>query len=325
MTRIGYFLSTEEHAPQDLVRQAQGAEEAGFDALWISDHYHPWLNSQGQAPFVWSVIGAIGQATALPITTSVTCPTTRIHPAVIAQAVATTADLARGGFTLGVGTGEALNEHILGQVWPPAARRIAMLEEALEVMRKLWTGELITHRGEFYSVDTARLYTLPKESPRVHMSAFGPKATTLAAQAGDGLILAGPSSRTVEMFRSRGGAEKPIQGGIKVCWGNDEGAARRLARERWPTEALVGEALQLLPLPRHFEQLTEELVTEDMVADVVSCGPDPEVHMAALEPYFEDGVDEIYICQIGDDQEGFFEFCTDELLPRIRSRFRPYP
>ena len=220
-----------------------------------------------------------------------------------------------------MGTGEALNEHILGQVWPPAARRIAMLEEALEVMRKLWTGELITHRGEFYGVDTARLYTLPKEPPRVYMSAFGPKATTLAAQAGDGLILAGPSSRTVEMFRSRGGAEKPIQGGIKVCWGNDEGAARRSARERWPTEALVGEALQLLPLPRHFEQLTEELVTEDMVADVVPCGPDPEVHMAALEPYFEDGVDEIYISQIGDDQEGFFEFCTDELLPRIRSRF----
>src|SRR5699024_12488408 len=122
MTRIGYLLSTEEHAPQELVRQAQGAEEAGFDALWISDHYHPWLNSQGQAPFVWSVIGAIGQATALAITTSVTCPTTRIHPAVIAQAVGNTADLARGGFTLGVGTGEGLNEPILGHVWPPAAR-----------------------------------------------------------------------------------------------------------------------------------------------------------------------------------------------------------
>src|SRR5699024_1782287 len=137
-----------------------------------------------------------------------------------------------------------LNEHILGQVWPPAARRIAMLEEALEVMRKLWTGELITHRGEFYSVDTARLYTLPEEPPRVYMSALGPNATSLAALAGDGCILAVPSSRTVEMCPSRGGPAKPILVGIRVCWGGHEGAARRLARVRWPTEALVGEALQ---------------------------------------------------------------------------------
>ncbi|MBE3002128.1 TIGR03557 family F420-dependent LLM class oxidoreductase [Nocardiopsis sp. HNM0947] len=319
MTRIGYFLSSEEHTPRALVRQAQGAEAAGFDALWISDHFHPWLESQGQSPFVWTVAGAVGQATALPITTAVTCPTTRMHPAVIAHATATTAALARGGFTLGVGTGEALNEHILGLPWPPAAQRIAMLEEAIEVMRRLWTGKLVTHRGEYYDLDTARIYTLPEERPRVYMSAFGPKATTLAASVADGLIQVAPSPDTIEMFRARGGAGKPVQGGLKVCWHQDEAEARRMVHHRWPTEALPGEALQLLPLPRHFGQLTGELVSEDMVAAKVPCGPDPDVHMAAIRPYLEAGVDELFISQVGDDQEGFFEFFTTELLPRLRA------
>ncbi|GHD15982.1 LLM class F420-dependent oxidoreductase [Nocardiopsis kunsanensis] len=325
MTRIGYFLSTEEHRPRDLVRQAQGAEAAGFDALWISDHFHPWSESQGQAPFVWTVAGAIGQATALPITTAVTCPTTRMHPAIIAQATATTAALARGGFTLGVGTGEALNEHILGLPWPPAAQRLAMLEEAVEVMRRLWTGKLVTHRGEYYDLDTARIYTLPEESPQIFMAAFGPKATTLAANVADGLIQVAPSPDTIEMFRARGGAGKPVQGGLKVCWHEDGAEARRLAHHRWANDALPGEASQLLPLPRHFEQLTRELITEDRVAEQIPCGPDPEAHMAAIRPYLQAGVEEVYISQIGDDQEGFFEFFSTEILPRLRVEDRTGP
>lgn len=317
MTRFGYFLASEEHGPADLVRQAQAAEEAGFEALWISDHYHPWLDSQGQSPFVWSVVGAIGQVTSLPVTTAVTCPTTRVHPAVVAQAAATAAAMVRGGFTLGVGTGEALNEHVLGQPWPPASRRLEMLEEALEVMRKLWSGKLVTHRGEFYTVDTARLYTLPEEPVSVYMSAFGPKATALAARQADGLIQVAPSPETIADFRR--GADKPVQGGLKVCWARSEAEARRVAHERWPNEALAGEAPQLLPLPRHFEQLTGGLVTEDMVARQVACGPDPKTHLAAIRPYLDAGVDEVYVCQVGEDQEGFFSFYAEEVLPRLRA------
>jgi G6PDH family F420-dependent oxidoreductase len=318
MTRFGYFLASEEHGPRELVRQARAAEEASFDALWISDHYHPWLDAQGEASFVWSVVGAIGQVTSLPVTTAVTSPTTRVHPAIIAQAAATAALMTNGGFTLGVGTGEALNEHILGHAWPPAARRIAMLEEAIEVMRKLWGGKLVSHRGEFFTVDTARLYSLPEEPPKVYMSAFGPKATALAASKADGLIQVAPSAETVENFRAGGGEGKPVQGGLKVCWAASEGEAVRTAYERWPNEALAGEAPQLLPLPRHFDQLTDSLVTPDMVADQVACGPDPQTHVAAILPYLEAGVDEVYVCQVGDDQDGFFEFYATEVLPRLR-------
>jgi G6PDH family F420-dependent oxidoreductase len=323
MTRFGYFLSTEEHGPWDLVEQARGAEYAGFEGLWISDHYHPWLDAQGESPFVWSVIGAIGAVTELPVTTAVTCPTTRLHPAVIAQAAATSALLVRGGFTLGVGTGEALNEHVLGQPWPPASVRLSMLEEAIGLIRELWSGKVVTHRGEHYSVDTARLYSLPEQAPGIHMSAFGPKAVDLAARAADGLIVMSPDPEPVEAFRSHGGrGRRPVQAGLKVCWSTDADTARRMAYERWPTEALAGEAMQLLPMPKHFEELTETLVTPEMVAEKVACGPDPEVHAAAIRPYIEAGVDEVYINQIGDDQEGFFEFYSAEVLPRLRREAR---
>ncbi|MFB8767018.1 TIGR03557 family F420-dependent LLM class oxidoreductase [Nocardiopsis alba] len=318
MTRFGYFLASEEHGPKELVRQARAAEEAGFDALWISDHYHPWLDSQGQSSFVWSVVGAIGQVTSLPVTTAVTCPTTRIHPAVVAQAAATAAAMTDAGFVLGVGTGEALNEHILGDPWPHAARRLAMLEESIEVMRRLWEGGTVSHRGEFYTVDTARLYTLPEEPPKVYVSAFGPKATALAARVADGLVQVSPAPDTIADFREQGGSG-PVQGGLKVCWAEDEGEAVRTAYERWPTEALVGEASQLLPSPRHFEQLTSGLVTPEMVAEQVPCGPDPEEHVAAFEPYLEAGADEVYVCQVGDDQDGFFDFYAREVLPRLRA------
>jgi G6PDH family F420-dependent oxidoreductase len=181
MVSVGYFLSCEEFGPSELVRQARKAETAGFDRLWISDHFHPWLDEQGQSPFVWSVIGALSEATSLPITTAVTCPLVRIHPAVIAQAAATAAVQCEGRFTLGVGTGEALNEHVTGAQWPPPRVRLEMLEEAIEVIRKLHTGELISHRGRHYTVDNARIYTLPEHPVPIYVSAFGPDAAKLAA------------------------------------------------------------------------------------------------------------------------------------------------
>src|ERR1700733_162077 len=157
MNRFGYFLSCEEYSPSDLVRQARLAEEAGFDALWISDHFHPWLDEQGQAGYVWSVIGAISQVTSLPVATAVTCPLLRQHPALVAQAAATSALLTGGGYALGAGTGEVLNEHVLGDRWPGAEERMEMLEEAVEVIRELLTGKLISHAGRHYTVETARL------------------------------------------------------------------------------------------------------------------------------------------------------------------------
>src|SRR3954464_9269920 len=184
--KIGYFLSCEEFGPHELVEQARRAQAAGFHALWISDHYHPWNDAQGHSPFVWSVIGAIAQATDLPVTTGVTCPTLRIHPAVIAQAAATSAVMLGGRFALGVGSGEALNEHILGDVWPEADERLEMLEEAIEVMRLLWQGGVQSHRGRHYRVSHARVYDLPEEPPPVLISGFGPSATKLAARVGDG-------------------------------------------------------------------------------------------------------------------------------------------
>jgi G6PDH family F420-dependent oxidoreductase len=318
MTTFGYFLSSEEHNPKELVRQAELAEQAGFEALWISDHFHPWLDRQGQSSFVWSVIGAISEATSLPVTTAVTCPIIRIHPAIIAQAAATAQILLDGRFRLGVGTGEALNEHILGDPWPPAEERQRMLEEALEVIRELWTGELVTHRGEFYDVDTARIYSLPDTPPPIYVSGFGPKAVELAGRAGDGYISTSPDRDLVDLFHKAGGAGKPSAAGLKVCWARDEGQARETVHRLWPTSALPGEANQLLPSPRHFEQLAQ-LVSEEEATKQVPCGPSADDHLRSITQYVEAGFDEVYVSQIGPDQEGFFSFYSAEILPRLNS------
>jgi G6PDH family F420-dependent oxidoreductase len=316
MTKFGYFLSSEEHSPRELVRQARLAEQAGFEALWISDHYHPWLDEQGESSFVWSVIGALAEAVSLPITTAVTCPLIRIHPAVIAQAAATSALLTEGRFVLGVGTGEALNEHILDSRWPPANERLEMLEEAIDLMRRLWSGKLVTHHGEHYDVDTARLYSVPDQPPPIYMSGFGDKAAELAGRLADGFICVKPDAELLKTFRSAAGTDKVAQGGLKVCWAPDEAQARRTAYRLWPNDLIPGEAAQLLPLPRHFGQLAE-LVTEEMVGESVACGPDPERHIGALGAFVDAGYDEVYVNQIGPDQEGFFSFYAEQVLPEL--------
>jgi G6PDH family F420-dependent oxidoreductase len=316
MTRYGYFLSCEEYGPDDLIRQARMAEQAGFDSLWISDHFHPWLDEQGQAGFVWSLIGAISQVTSLPVTTAVTCPLQRQHPAIVAQAAATSALLTGNRFTLGVGTGEALNEHVLGDRWPSAEERLEMLEEAVYVIRQLLGGSLITHTGRHYTVDTARLYSVPDQPPPIYMSGFGDKAIHVAARIADGYMCVQPNRDFVRLYREAGGGDRPVQGGLKVCWGADEGQARKTMHRLWPTDAIPGETMQLLPLPRHFGQVSE-LVSEEMIA--APCGPDPDSHLAGVRAYTEAGFDEVYVGQVGGEIEGFFEFYAGQILPRLRN------
>jgi G6PDH family F420-dependent oxidoreductase len=311
--KIGYFLSCEEFGPRELVDQARKAEAAGFHALWISDHFHPWNDEQGHSPLVWSVIGALSEATKLHVTTAVTCPTVRIHPAIIAQAAATSAVMLEGRFSLGVGSGEALNEHILGDAWPNVETRLEMLEEAVEVIRALWQGGMQDHRGIHYEVQNARIYDLPDEPPPILVSGFGPKAISVAAEIGDGFVTTSPDEEGVKQFRSEGG-KGPIHGGTKVCFGRDEEQARKTAHRYWPNEALPGELAQVLPTPAHFEQACE-LVTPDMLQ--APCGPDIDQHVESLQQYADAGVEELYVQQIGPEQDLFFEEWAPAVLPRF--------
>jgi G6PDH family F420-dependent oxidoreductase len=301
--RIGYFLSCEEYDPRELLRQAQAAENAGFHALWISDHYHPWNDQQGHSAFVWSVIGALAQATRLPVTTGVTCPTVRIHPAIIAQAAATSAVLHEGRFTLGVGSGEALNEHILGDRWPEADVRLEMLEEAVEVIRALWGGGQQSHHGRHYTVENARVYDLPDEPPKILVSGFGPKAIEVAARIGDGFCTTSPEADAIRQFRD-GGGQGPVHAGTKVCYGKDEDQARETVLRLWPNEGLPGELAQVLPTPAHFEQACELVTAEQLVTPV---GPDLDQHIESLRAYADAGVDELFVQQIGSEHDLFFE------------------
>jgi G6PDH family F420-dependent oxidoreductase len=319
MARYGYFLASEEHSPAELVHQARMADEAGFDALWISDHFHPWLDEQGNSGFVWSVIGAISQVTSLPVTTAVTCPLRRQHPAIVAQAAATSALLTGGRFTLGVGTGEALNEHIMGGAWPAAEERLDMLAEAVHLIRELLSGRLISMTGRHYAVETARLYSTPEMPPPIYMSGFGAKAIKLAAQIADGYMCVQPNPDFVRLYRESGGEDRPVQGGIKVCWGADEEIARKTMHRLWRTDEIPGETAQLLPLPRHFQQVAD-LIGIDQIS--APCGPDPAAHVAGIKAYLDAGFDEVYVGQVGPDQAGFFEFYADEVLPRLRDADR---
>lgn len=314
--RIGYFLSCEEYTPAELLDQARAARDAGFAALWISDHFHPWNDAQGQSPFVWSMIGALSQAVDLPITTAVTCPIMRIHPAVIAQAAATSAVLTGGRFRLGVGTGEALNEHILGDAWPSAGVRLEMLEEAVDVLRKLWTGEFVSHHGKHYVVEHARIYTLPDEPPPVYVSGFGPKAVDLAGRIGDGYVSTMPDGELVERFRKAGGAGKPAQAGFKAAYADSAEEGVRLAYRRWANAGVPGELSQVLPSPRHFEQASE-LVRPEMMADSFVCGPNPEMHLEMIGKYDRAGFDEVYVANTGPHLRGFFDMYAKRVLPAL--------
>lgn len=316
MATYGYKLSSEEHAPEDLVRYARRAEEAGFDFGAISDHFHPWTDKQGESPFVWGVIGAIGQATErLKVLTGVTCPTIRIHPALVAQAAATAAALMPGRFMLGLGSGENLNEHILGDRWPAAGERIAMLEEAIEVIRELWKGNNTNHRGKHYTVENARIYSLPDEAPPIIVAGSGKKAISLAGR-NDGLISLAPDEELLKTFDDAGGTGKPRFAEVNMCWAPEEDKAVETALEWWPVAGIGGELMQELPLPRHFEQAAGTVRPDDLTK-TVACGPDADKHVDNIKKFVEAGYDHIWLHQIGPDQAGFLDFAEKELLPRL--------
>lgn len=317
MAEIGYTLSSEEFGPRDLVRFARRAEEIGFSFVGISDHFHPWIDSQGQSPFVWSVIGGVAAATErIAVMTGVTCPLIRTHPAIVAQAAATSAAMLPGRFWFGVGTGENLNEHVLGDHWPPIDERLEMLEEAVDVIRKLWTGELVSHRGDYYEVQQARIYTLPDEPPPIYIAAKGPRAGETAGRIGDGLIGTSPDEELFEAFDQAGGEGKPKVGQLTVCWAAEERQAAKTLKDVWPNSAIPGELSVELPLPRHFEQASQK-VTEHELAESIPCGPDPEKYLDAIRSYADGGFTHVYLHQVGPDQDGFFSFFEREVLPKL--------
>jgi G6PDH family F420-dependent oxidoreductase len=312
----GYALSSEEHPPNDLVANAKAAEDAGFTFALISDHFHPWVDAQGHSAFVWSTIGAIAHATErLALGTGVTCPIIRIHPAIVAHAAATAAAMMPGRFLLGVGSGENLNEHVLGDKWPAADERLEMLEEAIEVIRLLWEGGFQSFRGEFYDLEQARLYTLPDEPPSLAVAASKPLAAELAGRLGDAFVGVAPDAEIVGAFDEAGGSGKPKYGQITACWAESEEAGRKTIEQVWPNAGLPGDLSQELPTPVVFEQACELVRPEDL--ESLPAGPDPEPYLESIRQYEEAGFTHIYLHQIGRDQDGFFRFWRDELQPRL--------
>ena len=316
MTTYGLTLSSEEHPPRKLVDIAVAAEGAGFDFVSISDHFHPWISEQGHSPFIWSVLGAIAASTdEIEVGVGVSCPTFRLNPVVSAHAAATTADILDGRFTWGLGTGEALNEHVLGGEWPPADIRLDMLGEAIDIIRDLWTGESVTHRGAYFDVEDATIFDLPGRLPPIIVSAFGPEAAGLAAEQGDGLWTTGANKSVIDSYHEAGG-DGQIWSQLTVSWGLDKSEAVKRAYRMWPNTALPGQLTQDLPTVLHFEQAVE-LVTPEHLESDVPCGPDAHPILESVARMEEAGVDHVYLHQIGDPLDGFIDFWRDELRPSL--------
>lgn len=314
---LGYALSSEEHDPRHLVRFAQRAEAAGFEFALVSDHYHPWIDQQGHSPFVWCVVGAIAQATTrLRVGTGVTCPLMRIHPAIIAQAAATAAVMMPERFFLGIGSGENLNEHVIGAGWPEPEVRAEMLEEAIEVLRLLWQGGEQSFRGAYFTVDQARLYTRPAESPPLYVAAGSETSAKLAGAAADGMIGTAPDAELVNTFTGVGGRHKPRYGQVTVCYAGGADEARRIAHRWWPNSALAGNLSTEIKTPGLFEHAVKPLREED-IAEQIICGPDARRHAEAIQRFVDAGYDHVYVHQVGPDQEGFFRFYEERVLPEF--------
>ncbi len=314
--QYGYKLSAEGFGPKELVRQAQLAEASGFDFVEMSDHYHPWLDSQGHSPFTWTVLGAIAAETdRVGLATGVTCPTVRYHPAIIAQAAATLAIVSDDRFTLGVGAGERLNEHVVGRGFPAVAERQDMLREALEIIRLLWQGGYRSYRGEYLELEDARVFDLPDRLPTIAVAAGGPDAAELAAELGDGLFGTEPDAELLTAYRDAGGSG-PRYGEVGLAWAEEEEQALRAAFEtaRW---SLTGwKVMSELPNPVNFEASAKYVREEDIAAQM-PCGPEVAKHVAAVREYEQAGYDHVVLMNHGPDPDGFMDFFATELKPAL--------
>lgn len=318
MAKFGYKLMSEEHGPRALVANAVLAEKAGFDFVSISDHFHPWLESQGHSPFAWSVLGAIAHATErVGITTGLTCPIIRYHPAIIAQAAATIALMSDNRFSLALGAGERLNEHVTGELWPSTPIRHAMLGEAIDICRMLWDGKLHTFEGEFYDIDHARLYDAPEQPITLTLGVSGEKSVALAADKADGIMATSPDYELVEGFRKRSGTDGPAYGEVTLAWAATEEEGRRIAHDRFRFSAFDWSVNSELRDVAGFEAASKYVRPEDL-AETIPAGPDPEVHLAAVRKWLDAGFDHVVLLCPGDDQAGFAAFCEKELLPKLR-------
>jgi len=316
MTRFGYKLMSEEHGPRALVDNARLAEDAGFDFVSISDHFHPWLEAQGHASFAWSVLGAIAQATSrIAITTGLTCPIIRYHPAIVAQAAATVALLSEDRFTLAVGAGERLNEHVTGARWPSIPERHAMLGEAIDIFRMLWSGGVHNHRGAYFVVDHARLYDTPEHPIPVILGVSGPESVALAAEKADGIMTTEPNPDLVKGFHD-GKGSGPCYAEVTLAYAPSEEEGLELARKRFSFAAFGWAVNSELPAVEGFEAAAKYVRAEDL-KDMIPAGPDPERHLEAIRKYVDAGYDHIVLTGIGPDQASFVRFFEKDLRPSL--------
>jgi G6PDH family F420-dependent oxidoreductase len=319
MLRLGYKLMAEEHGPSDLVRNAQRAEQAGFDFAAMSDHFFPWLEEQGHSPLAWPVLGALANATRrIGLMTSVTCPIMRYHPAIIAQGAATLGLLSDNRFTLGLGAGERLNEHVVGAGWPGRGERHERLSEAVDIIQGLLAGNLTNYRGKYFRLDHARLFDRPDAKPTVAIAAGGTEAARLAGRKGDGLVATEPRPDLIEAFVS-GGGSGPRYAEVALCYVEREEDARQTAHHYfrwsvtgWPVQAELPDTEGFAAASKH--------VSPETVAQAVSCGPSPERHLEAIDRFVEAGYDHIILLQVGPDQDRFFDLFERELAPALRDR-----
>ena len=319
MLKFGYKLMSEEHGPADLVRNAQRAEQAGFDFAAISDHFFPWLEEQGHAPLAWSVLGALAQATRrIGLMTAVTCPTMRYHPAIIAQGAATLGLLSNNRFTLGLGAGERLNEHVIGAGWPGRGERHERLSEAVDIIQGLLAGTLTNYRGQHLQLDHARLFDRPDRKPAVAIAAGGAEAARLAGRKGDALVVTEPRADLIEAYASAGGSG-PRYAEVALCYADREEAARKTAHHYFRWSVAGWPVMAELPDTEGFAAASKH-VSPETVAQSVSCGPSPEHHLAAIDRYVRAGYDHIILVQVGPQQTEFIEFFERRLAPALHAR-----